>query len=165
MSPLPKSFRKSRVFRITVDEVLDQSAVRLLVAPQAVGVEDIAVDDLTCWQDEVPLIATEDDCLNQLGLRGGELVAAAVKAVSGAQTTGKAARREFWHGLKEGQVFLVGSFEVVKRRSGPKRVAVRRKGPKRFLRIDRMTAVKDGGKKLYAEAITGKGTRRGQNQG
>ena len=165
MRALPKSFRKSRVFRITVDEMLDKSAVRILVAPQVEGAQEIPVDDLACWRDEHPVIATEDDCLTKMGLRGKELVAAALEAVGGAPSAGKAARVEFWNGIAEGQVFLVGYFDVARRRAGPKTVTVRRSGPKRLLRIDRLDEVKESAKKLYAEAITGKEVPRGQDQG
>jgi len=145
----------SAVYRITVDEVLDDSLVRLLVAPLAAGVEEITDDDLAYWGTEKAVMATADDVLEKLGLtRHRALVAGVVRHWAGDDNSKSTSRERFWQMLAEGQVYLFGRFKVTGKREDPKAIRVRR-GPKDLLRIDRLTAVKDGAKALYAAALVG----------
>lgn len=160
-SSLAKLIRSFPVCRITVDEVLDESSIRVLVAPLADGVRDVSVDDVEDWQEEVPGVVTPEDCLSVMGARGKELVSAALRAVGGAKASRRVARQEFFGGLREGQVFLVGRFTVAKRGGEPQTITVVGGGPRQMLRIDRLEGVKNSGKKLYAEALVGKEVRDG----
>lgn len=149
--------KKPLVQRVTVDERLDESLVRLLVAPLAEGVEDITEDRLANWEPEKEVLATRRTFRRRLGLpKEDASLRQAVKEVLGTEAGRGAARDLLWRGLKEGQVFLVGQFEVVGPRGEPEAIRAR-EGANDFLRIDRIPAVKESAKKLYSKALAGRG--------
>jgi hypothetical protein len=54
-----------------------------------------------------------------------------------------------WHTLKEGQVFVVGEFEIVGERSDPSHLQISR-GARNVLRLDNLREYRDGVKHFYA---------------
>jgi len=100
VTDVKKTIQKSPVCRITVDEALDESHLRLLVAPPAKNVRDVSLDDTGCWQDEMEVIVTQKDVPGLLGLRGEKLVSAALE-ISGVKPEKAGAARTFWLGLED----------------------------------------------------------------
>ena len=156
MPSRPRRSKKGLVQRITVDEVLGESLVRLLVADLRDGVEALTEDRVGDWTPEREVFVTRDDFLAILGLpkKGAAVARAAREFVGEAETTLRSADA-IWRSLAEGQVFLSGQFEVERDRHKPKRMRIRR-GAKDFLRVDRADFVKAPVKALYAEALVGR---------
>ena len=113
---LPKDWhdRKPLVYRITVDEKLDDNTIRLLVSPLVAGIEKYAdkktkviviTDRQRNWEDERDLIVKRDNFEELLPIFG--LMAENVKGFG-------------WENIREGQVYLLGEVmqkKVKKRRN------------------------------------------------
>ncbi|MHC5057004.1 MAG: hypothetical protein ACYTKD_20190 [Planctomycetota bacterium] len=153
------------VRRIAVDERLDETLIRFVIAPLAGGVEKIT-DSLEDWRPEEEELVTPKTFLRCLGLKKdpdllrlayGEIVGEPGSAESSAARAGKRrpAAEKMWRALAEGQVFIVGRFRLEGERYEPKAIAAG-DGPFDFLRIDRVSFVKDALKKLYSDALRGR---------
>lgn len=160
--------KKPPVLRITVDEVLDGTLIRLLIAPLAENVRKITDDDGE-WGDEREELVHADEALTLLGLgqasgrRIAEVFLGTDKADFPEPELLKGSREQLLlRFIQEGQVLLRGKFRVRGDRNKPTSIAVSN-GPTDILRIDHIPAVKDIGKKLYARALAdtdAKGGRR-----
>lgn len=164
--------KKPEIKRITVDERLGDSSIRLLVASLAskarvVG-KEINVEDTRHWLAEQAVYAKrgnekpsstarqKHDLLSVLGLGGDEKsMAQAMREVIG-KVRRKATADLLWLALEETQVFITGNFSVEGDRFSPKRLTVSKPSTREFLRIDRAERFKNECKSLYAEALCGK---------
>lgn len=164
--------KKPDIKRITVDERLGDSSIRLLVATLAdearvVG-KEINVEDTSRWLPEQAVYAKrgnekpanttrqKHDLLSLLGLGGDEKsMARAIREVIG-KVEQKATADLLWLALEETQVFIAGNFSVEGDRFDPKRLTVSKPSTREFLRIDRAERFKNECKSLYAEALCGK---------
>jgi len=164
--PRPQQSGKSGVLRITVDERLDETLVRVLVARPARGTGRIEVSDVDVWQDEKPVTVGPADWpgVFRVPVTARALAAAArqvlgdvgnrkLTRMSGA---GVPPRRLCWNGFREGQVYLSGSFVVEERRGEP-HVIRPVPGRRQFIRVDRLAAVQAASNALYASALTAGG--------
>lgn len=151
---------KPPVERITVDEILDRTLVRLLVAPLSKGVTSITDKDDE-WDEEREELAPPAKTLARLGLNKAD--GRRIAEVFLGKTSTALAEPELLEGtpeqlllrfVKEGQVFLRGNFTVQGDRANPTTLSVC-DGPPDTLKIDHMPAVKDIGKDLYARALAG----------
>ena len=156
---------KAAVRRITVDERLDGTLIRLVTAPLARGVKQIT-DSLEDWRPERERLVTPKTFLRHLGLgRNTNLIQVAYSEVAGESGTGSntvlrndrdvPVSERLWRALAEGQVFIVGSFRIQGERHDPKAILAGN-GPCDFLRIDRIPFVKNALKKLYSDALRGR---------
>lgn len=120
---------KAPVRRVTVDECLDEGLARVLIADLAPNTKEFS-DTYRDWQDERDVLVTPEDYCQKLGVTESSLP---------------------WLELREGRVFLVGSFKIVRRR-GPDsfRVTARARGP---LRIDGRAVVDQGVRELYSHVL------------
>lgn len=146
---------RETVFRITVDEILDQSVARLLIAELAEGATDLSEDRRENWRDEKTYWIRRENCLRILGVTRRLLVTRAVQAVTDGPGDVPPNVR-FWRGLREGYVFLLGRFEIEGPRHAPKCILVSGAPKEEFLRIDRLPQVKQKLAALYAKALTGR---------
>ncbi|MHC4250737.1 MAG: hypothetical protein ACYS9X_16540 [Planctomycetota bacterium] len=153
------------VRRITVDERLDETLIRFVIAPLAGGVEKIT-DSLEDWGPEEEELVTPKTFLRCLGVKKdpdllrlahGEIVGESGSSESRATPTGKKkpAAEQMWRALAEGQVFIVGRFRLEGERHDPEAITPG-DGQPDFLRIDRISFVKDALKKLYSDALRGR---------
>ncbi len=124
--------KESPVYRITVDERLNDDLVRLLIAPLAAGVDTFADRDED-WGPEQEVMVNAANYALHMGVREDKLP---------------------WRTLAEGQVFLVGQFKTVGPQTAPAGFQVR-PGPGRraWLRIDNLSLVKEPAKLLYSALI------------
>ncbi len=135
-----KKAGKAPVRRMTVDEKLAEGDIRLLVAPLAPKVKEFFDRDSE-WDQEYEVRVRPENFVQELGI----LVPAEWP----------------WERLAEGQVFLVGEFEIVGERTAPKYFRVSR-GHNEFLRLDDLEEFRQGIKWLYSQVLTG-GTRNGES--
>jgi hypothetical protein len=155
---------KSVVNRITVDERLSESLVRLLIAPLKKQAETITEDSTEDWGKERPRDVTPKNFLTVLGLQKNSALmrkaTTMVLEVEEGQIDQKQIDRPerlLWRELTEGQVFLSGRCEATEtggRLDFP--IIVRSDLKWNFLRIDRFPKVRDGIKRLYSAALTGR---------
>ena len=137
------------VWRITVDERLDEKIVRFLVAEMKKGVDMGVVIDEEIWEEEVEFIITSDD-LSWLRHKDEECFNcwSLVKEAWGIHP--KLAPE--WGAVAEGQVYLSGSFEMSRVANS---FVIRRNPRKRtFIRVDTLPEIEDDLKWLYNEVIT-----------
>lgn len=142
-------YSEGDIWRITVDERLDEKIVRFLVAEMKKGVDIGVVIDEEIWDDEEEFIITSDD-LSWIHHKGEECYNcwSLVKEAWGIHP--KLAPE--WSELHEGQVYLSGSFEMVKVANS---FVIKRNPKKRtFIRVDTRPEIKDDLKWLYNEVIT-----------
>lgn len=121
------------VRRITVDERLTDDLVRLAVSRLEEGIE-IFYDRQDDWGLERESWARPKDYIQKLGV-------SPEKAPS-------------WDSLQEGQLFLVGEFEVVGDRDNPRFFRIH-PGGQEFVRLDLLEEYKEGVKRLYSILLTG----------
>ncbi len=132
--------KKSRVYRITVDERLSDDLVRLLIAPLAEGVTTITDRDED-WGAEQEVMVNPTNYARQMGVSKKELS---------------------WYALGEGQVFLAGQFETIKKGAKAALEGFRVRPEKHAcLRIDNLPLVKEPAKQLYAALMQEEGRRNG----
>jgi len=148
--------KKETLRRITVDERLHDSLIRLLFADPDTGAKLIPLGDACTWSDEKDKLATPENVLELLGIAGSPaLLAEAVRQVAGAASDEPTAA-QLWNGLAEGMTFVIGRFEpVADEGTEPYAVKPLKQGEVRLLRIDTLAAVKEGLKSLYASAVSG----------
>jgi hypothetical protein len=156
-SKLPK---EPDVKRITVDERFSDWSIRLLIATLAgeAGTSDkkIEFQGINCWNPEKCVYVTRKNFMSRLGLGGDKsLMALAVKEVIG-KVEQKPTTNLLWLGLEEGQVFIVGNFQIQGDRFEPEYLTISNTPTIDFLRIDRSETFKDNSKILYSKAICGK---------
>jgi hypothetical protein len=145
------------VLRVTIDEKLSDTVVRLLVARPEGRTATIMLGDACAWADEDSVYATPETLLKHLRIEGdSKLLADAVIQVTGAESKDPTAG-QVWNGLAEGMVLVVGCFLPDPATPGAEPTAIKlsKKGDKRILRVDNLKATKDGAKAAYAEALTG----------
>lgn len=149
MNEVMMKYSEGDVWRITVDERLDEKIVRFLVAEMKKGIDIGVVIDEEIWDDEEEFIITSDD-LSWIHHKGEECYNcwSLVKEAWGIHP--KLAPE--WSELHEGQVYLSGSFEMVKVANS---FVIKRNPKKRiFIRVDTRPEIKDDLKWLYNEVIT-----------
>jgi len=148
--------KKETVRRITVDERLHDSLIRLLFADPEASAKLIPLGDACTWSDEKDELATPENALELMGIAGSPaLLAEAVRQVTGVASAAPTAA-QFWNGLAEGMAFVVGRFEpVAEPGAEPHAIRPLAQGDVRLLRIDTLAAVKEGLKTLYATAVSG----------
>ena len=137
------------VWRITVDERLDEKIVRFLVAEMKKAVDIGVLIDEEIWGEEETFIITSDD-LSWIRHKGEECYNcwSLIKEAWGIHP--KLAPE--WSALAEGQVYLSGSFEMAKVANS---FVIKRNPRKRtFIRVDTRPEIKDDLKWLYNEVIT-----------
>ncbi len=142
-------YSEGDVWRITVDERLDEKIVRFLVAEMKDGVDMGVVIDEEIWGDEVEFIITSDD-LSWLHHKDEECFNcwSLVKETWGIHP--KLAPE--WGELGEGQVYLSGSFEM--NRVANSFVIKRNPRKRTFIRVDTLPEIEDDLKWLYNEVVT-----------
>lgn len=156
--------RKIKVYRITVDERLDNNTVRLLVCPVVQGIEkfadkktgEIAVTDRARnWDEEKDFLVKRDNFTELLPTLG--LMAEKVKDF-------------VWENIKEGQVYLLGEVNRVmaskskSEEDADNKVIARfivDQGKANFFPIDDM--VKDTIKRLYFSTLKGRREHAGKD--
>jgi len=142
-------YSEGDVWRITVDERLDEKIVRFLVAEMKKGVDIGVVIDEEIWDEEEEFIITSDD-LSWIRHKGEECYNcwSLVKEAWGIYPK----LAPVWSALAEGQVYLSGSFEMVKVANS---FVIKRNPKKRtFIRVDTRPEIKDDLKWLYNEVLT-----------
>ncbi|MBN2336093.1 hypothetical protein JXL21_11085 [Candidatus Bathyarchaeota archaeon] len=142
-------YRKGDVWRITVDERLDEKIVRFLVAEMKKSVDIGVVIDEEIWGDETEYIITSDD-ISWIHHKGEECYNcwSLVKKAWGIHPK----RAPEWSTIAEGQVYLSGSFDMVNVANS---FVIRRNPRKRtFIRVDNRPEIKDDLKWLYNEVLT-----------
>ncbi len=126
-----KSKKSVIVRRITIDEKLSEDLIRLLISPLKGGIKKFR-DQMEYWEEEKEELVRPDSFATKMGI-----------PFSG--------KKNFkWQDLREGQVFLSGSFDVVGIKKPPGMFEVNPKR-KEFLSID--TLVKEDIKKLYFKVL------------
>jgi len=142
-------YREGDVWRITIDERLDDKIVRFLVAEMKMGVEMGVVIDEEIWGDEVEFIITSDE-LSWLHHKGEDCFNcwSLVKEAWGIHP--KLAPE--WSELNEGQVYLSGSFEM--NRVANSFVIKRNPSKHTFIRVDNLPEIENDLKWLYNEVVT-----------
>ncbi|MFC1497209.1 hypothetical protein ACFLS1_01885 [Verrucomicrobiota bacterium] len=151
----------SIVKRITIDEVMDHSHVRILISSLLEGAASITDDDGN-WGEEESFSVDAEGLLMHLGLEqeGIDPVDVAkmfMESLSSdsAETIrpGETAKAVIWKFIKEGQVFFVGAFEVEGDRRNPSAIKVC-EGKRDTLRIDEHRCFKDTSSNLYVQALS-----------
>jgi hypothetical protein len=122
-----KQAGKPDVRRITIDERLADDLIRAAICRLAGGLE-VFYDRQDDWGRERGAWFRPGDYAAKMGLDAG-------------QAPG-------WHTLKEGQVFVVGEFEIVGERSDPSHLRISR-GARSVLRLDHLREYRDGVKYFY----------------
>lgn len=125
-----KKSRKAQVRRITIDEKLSDDLVRFVVCSLKQGVENF-IDRDEDWEEEREELLQSRDYTQMFGIMAEEFP---------------------WETLKEGQVFLLGGFEVIGDRTAPQCFKVNPER-KELLRIDNLEEFKEEIKYLYSEIM------------
>jgi hypothetical protein len=120
----------SGVTRVTVDEVLSENLVRFETS-QLKKENEQFFDDFENWGDKKEVLMHRNQYKRRLHLP------------------------QPWDALEEGQVFLVGEFEVVDNQGEPKNFKFS-PGKNNFVRIDNLRKFKDKVKRLYSDLLTGR---------
>lgn len=172
---------KPAVFRVTIDERIDESLIRTLVAAPKENTEKVPWDDDTLWTDEKELFI----CLTNKTENTNKLSPTFFLSVFGATETKHEDRDDtsslkemikeavgdlpektdkdvLWKELQEGQTYLVGQFEVIGSRKKPDTIVVNSKLHD-FLRIDQIPTIKNTAASLYSKALIGKETSNAKN--
>ncbi len=157
--------RSLEVFRITVDERLDNSTVRLLFAPLKNSKKKrgakINIKGDGDWGPERSMTVSRDDFFAYSSqIKKRKWLIRIVKEVIG-NLAQEVSTELLWPALKEGQVFLVGDFFVKGLRYDPDELTVQGSTPREFLRIDGIRSFKDESLRLYSRALCGKETTHG----
>jgi hypothetical protein len=158
--PKSKPPRGPNIKRITVDERFSDWSIRFLIATLAAETvtpdKKIEFQNINCWNPEKCFYVTRENFQSRLGIGGNKkLLDCAVKEVIG-EVKQKPTANLLWLGLEEGQVFIVGNFQVQGDRFEPEYLAVSSTPAIDFLRVDRIERFKDNSKNLYSRALRGK---------
>ena len=126
-----KSKKNVIVQRITIDEKLSEDLIRLLISPLKGGIKKFR-DQMEYWEEEKEELVRPDSFAKKMDIPFSEK------------------KKWKWENLREGQVYLSGSFDIIgiKKPSGTFEVNPKRK---EFLSIDAL-AKKDI-KKLYFKVL------------
>lgn len=125
----------SPVRRITIDEKLADSLIRILIANLKDDVTTFS-DDSKYWEEEKELLVRPDDYQKKMGMTQANV------------------EKWPWKNFHEGQVFLVGRFRDSPNQPAEGEFVVDMKmEQENFQRIDRL--VKEGVKKKYLAALEG----------
>lgn len=145
-----------RVRRITVDERLGSSSVRLLIADLEKIDEVFRVDDLTLWGEEKEQYVSRRNFLKVLGVDKKDIsLKHAMKEIIG--EVGEVPTHDIlWRSLTEGQVFLNGNFCKKHDKDAHLQLDIHDGTECGFLRIDRMYEFKEINKQLYTRAVCGR---------
>ncbi len=158
--PKRKTPREPNVKRITVDERFSDWSIRFLIATLAAGTvtsgKKIEFQNINCWNPEKCFYVTRKNFKSRLGIGSNKkLLDCAVKEVIG-EVEQKPTANLLWLGLEEGQVFIVGNFQVQGDRFEPEYLTISSMSATDFLRVDRIERFKDNSKNLYSRALCGK---------
>ena len=126
-----KSKKNVIVQRITIDEKLSEDLIRLLVSTLKGGIKKFR-DQMEYWEEEKEELVRPDSFAKKMGIPFPEK------------------KKWKWENLREGQVYLSGSFDIVDIKKPPGKFEVNPK-QKEFLSID--TLVKEDIKKLYFRVL------------
>ena len=130
----PNPIDPAPVARITVDELLAEDLIRILVAPLKAGRASFT-DEAIYWEDEQDVLIIPQDYRDIMGMSLAN------------------ARRYPWDSLYEGQVFLVGSFKLDSTHTDGRWYSV--ETDRKYLRcINRF--IKNDLKKQYLTALEGR---------
>jgi len=128
MKPDAKDSRKGvGVKRITVDEQLAEDLIRFEICSLNEGVEKF-FDRVGIWGERKEELIRRTAYSRKLGIP------------------------LLWDTLKEGQVFLLGEFEIIGERTKPKHFKVS-PGRKEFIRIDGLRKFRDKIKHTYSDLL------------
>ena len=145
--------RRAHVWRVTIDERLDADLLKIGVAELLPGRTDLGEDALDNWSEEEVRLVRPSDFLGTFGLRKSDPM---LKPLSVELKLGggeKDLEGVLWRFLEEGQVYLVGEFEIKgKDPRNPESIAAR-PGVHSVLRIDRIPVIKKRHKDLYSAAL------------
>jgi len=152
------------VRRIVVDERFGPDAMRLLIATLTGSGREIT-DGRCQWSAEREYMVSPRNVSRRLLPTGEdrqqrilrEIMREAWEAKAEELKTAKrgAMTALLWNELKEGQVFLEGTFKIVGERHDPKAIKVGL-GARDFLEVDRITFFEEQSKTLYSRALRGK---------
>jgi hypothetical protein len=148
-----KATTGAKVWRVTIDERLDADLVKIGVATLLPGCTDLSEDALDSWSEEEVRLVHPSDYLNAFKLDKSDPLLKSLLEELKLGTRTKDLQGGLWRFLEEGQVYLVGEFEVKgKDPADPERL-VTRSGVHSVLRIDRIPAIKKRHKDLYSAAL------------
>jgi len=149
-----KPTKRAKVWRVTIDERLDADLVKIGVATLLPGRTDLSKDALANWSDEEVHLVHPSDYLDAFKLGKSDPL---LRPLSTELKLGIGKKKDLegglWRFLEEGQVYLVGEFEVKGKDSGDPERIVTRPGVHSILRIDRIPAIKKRHKDLYSAAL------------
>ena len=159
MDESKRQLEESLVYRITMDERLDDSFVRLLIAPLNEEVDEIKEDHIGDWGKEIEEIVDLKNFTDKLRLKEStDLVPKALRMLLDVkdQQIDKPDQL-LWRELSEGQVFLSGRFRADETGGQPDfPITIDPQGDWDFLRIDTFPKVKNGMRQMYSEALLGR---------
>jgi len=152
------------VRRIVVDERFGLDAMRLLIATLTGSVQEVT-DGCCPWSAEKEVMVSPRNVLRKLVPTGEyperkilqEIMGAVWEFKAEELKTGKRGSMKtlVWKELKEGQVFLEGTFKIVGERHDPE-VIEAGVGARDFLQVDRIAFFEEQSRTLYSEALRGK---------
>ena len=148
-----KAARRAKVWRVTIDERLDEDLVKIGVATLRPGRTDLGKDALDNWSDEEVHLVHPSDYLDAFKLGKGDPLLKTLSAELKLGARKKDLEGGLWRFLEEGQVYLVGEFEVEGTDPADPERIVTRPGVHSILRIDRIPAIKKRHKDLYSAAL------------
>jgi len=125
---------RDHVYRITVDEQLSETQFRFLISRCALNAINTVIDNGN-WDDEIETYGSKNKILELINLMNIN------------------PEISKWASISEGQVYLAGMFELIEEFSGG--IYLRSGQKYSFIRIDYY--LKDTVRKLYEDALTGKG--------
>jgi hypothetical protein len=147
------------VYRITVDELLSEDLVRLLVAQLSEAPNGL-IDDEAIWGEEREVLATSATLEAELKMTNGD-EAAAIRAIEGNlpkpdrdAKTDESALGALWQKLTEGLVLLIGGFFMDSPEGSPPSLRLK-KGIRSFVRVDILIHERERSEILYSNALRG----------
>jgi len=153
------------VRRTVVDERFGPDAMRLLTATLTGSVREIT-DGCCRWSAEKEVMVTPKNVSRKLLPTGKDRERRILREIMRGAWEPKAeelktAKRGaltalLWNELKEGQVFLEGTFKIVGERHDPTAIKAG-VGARDFLEVDRITFFEEQSKTLYSRTLRGKG--------
>lgn len=117
-----------KITRITVDEILSSDLIRFETCTLSGGI-DVFFDEVRNWSDKKDVLVKRKEFRRRLKLPVG------------------------WGELEEGQVYLLGEFEVVCLEGEPNHFKVS-PGKSGFVRIDNLPKFRDKLNSMYSELLT-----------
>jgi len=152
------------VRRIVVDERFGLDRMRLLIATLTGSVQEVT-DGRSQWSAEKEVMVSPGNVSRKLVPTGEDRERRILQEIMRAAWESKAEELKaekrgsikmlVWKELKEGQVFLEGTFKIVGERHDPE-VIKAGVGVRDFLQVDRIAIFEEQSKTLYSGALLGK---------